>query len=130
MPPTWTDTSSYNVFVTCTSVSLLKRLGGFVKRTYKKCILRGLRPCVSLIYTPDNSLSKPNWKNVKLHHRDSNQGHSAYWADALTTAVWCSSYPQRRKHEISPTCLHLLATHTTQLYLRPQTIKVNFQRCK
>ena len=47
---------------------------------------------------------------------------SAYRADALTTALWCSSHPQQRKHDISPTCLHLLATHTSQVGLRPQTV--------
>ena len=85
-------------------------------------ILRGLRPCVSLFYIPEIHFCKPSWKNVKPHHRDLNQGPSAYLADALTTALWCSSHPQQRKHGISPTCLHLLATHTTQVGLRPQTI--------
>ena len=33
-----------------------------------------------------------------------------------------SSHPQQRKHDISPTCLHFLATHTTQVGLRPQAI--------
>ena len=31
-------------------------------------------------------------KNVKPHHQDSNQGPSAYRADALTTMLWCSSH--------------------------------------
>ena len=48
-------------------------------------------------------------------------GSSAYRADALVAALWCSFYPQRRKHDISPTCLHLLTIHT-QVGPRPQTI--------
>ena len=47
-------------------------------------------------------------------------------------ALWCSSqglsqasHPQRRKHDTFPTCLHLLATHTTQEGLRPQTMVGN-----
>ena len=47
-------------------------------------------------------LCKPSRKNVKPHHRDSSQGPSAYWPDALTAALWCSSHPQQRKHDISP----------------------------
>ena len=61
-------------------------------------------------------------RNVKPHHRVSNQGPSANRADALTTSLWCSSHPHRRKHDISPTYMHLLAAHTAQLGLRPQTM--------
>ena len=61
-------------------------------------------------------------KNVKPHHRDSNQGPSAYRADALTTAPWCCSHPQRRKHDIFQLACTYLQPHTTQVDLRPQTI--------
>ena len=61
-------------------------------------------------------------KNVQPYHWDSNHGLSAHRVDELTTALWCSSHPQRRNHDISSTCLHLLATHTTQVGFRPQTI--------
>ena len=47
-----------------------------VKHTYK----------AGLFYTPENTLCKPSWKNVKLHHRDSNQG-PAYQADVLTSVL-------------------------------------------
>ena len=33
-------------------------------------------------------------------------------ADALTAALWCGFHPQRRRNNISPSCLHLPATHT------------------
>ena len=66
-------------------------------------------------------LCKLSWENVKPHHQDSNQGPFAYRAEALTAALWRTSHPQWRKHDIPPTCLHLLATHTTQVGLRPQT---------
>ena len=45
----------------------------------------------------------------------------AYLADALTTALWCSCHPQRRKHDISSTYLHLLANHTTSRIKRSIT---------
>ena len=77
--------------------------------------LKGIWDHVSRFHTPENTLCKRSWKNVKPRHRDSNQGPSAYRADALTTALWCSSHTQRHKHDISQ-------THTTQVGLRPQTI--------
>ena len=98
----------------------LQRLRDFRSSMY---MYRVLRPCVSL-YTPENYTLQAKLKNVKPHHRDSNQGPSAYRADVLTAALWCSSHPQRRKHDISLTCFHLLATLTTctQVGLWPQTI--------
>ena len=71
-------------------------------------------------------LCKPRWKNVKPYHRNSNQGPSAYRADALSAVLRCSSHSQWHKHDISLTCLHLLAIHITQVGLRPQTIPVHY----
>ena len=59
---------------------------------------------MSCLILPKTTLCTPSWKNVKPHHRDSNQGPSAYRVDAL----WRSSHPQRHQHDISPTCLHIL----------------------
>ena len=67
--------------------------------------LGGWRPRVSLLLHTRYTLCTPSWKIVRLHHLKSNQGPSAYWAHALITALWCSSHPQRRKQDISPTCL-------------------------
>ena len=53
------------------------------------------------------TLCQPSKKDVKLHFRDSNQGPSAYRADALTAALWCSSHPQRCKYDINPNLLAL-----------------------
>ena len=84
--------------------------------------LRGLRPPVSLLLHSRKFTFQAKLKNVKPHHRDSNQGPSAYWADALTTAPWCCSHQQRRKHDISQLACTYLQPHTTQVGLRPQTI--------
>ena len=84
--------------------------------------LRGLRPPVSLLLHSRKFTLQAKLKNVKPHQRDSNQGRSAYRADALTTAPWCYSHPQRRKHDISQLDCTYLQPHTTQVGLRPQTI--------
>ena len=64
--------------------------------------LRGLRQRVSLIYTPENSLCKPIWKNVKPHHRDSNQGPSACRAGFLLGRIYSPSVVWRQ-HFARPT---------------------------
>ena len=77
---------------------------------------------MSCFYTPEHTLCRPSWKKVKSHHRDLNKEPSAYRAVALTAALWYSFHPQRCKYDISPTCLHLLATHTNSVGPRPHTI--------
>ena len=83
---------------------------------------RGLRPPVSLLLHSRKFTLQAKLKNVKPHHRDSNQGPSACRADALTTAPWCCSHSQRRKHDIFLLACTYLQPHTTQVGLRPQTI--------
>ena len=70
----------------------------------EECRLARVWDHMSCLILPKTTLCTPSWKNVKPHHRDSNQGPSAYRVDAL----WRSSHPQRHKHDISPTCLHIL----------------------
>ena len=48
---------------------------------------KGVRDRASRFYTTENVLCKESWKDVKPHHRNSNQGFSAYQANALTTAL-------------------------------------------
>ena len=78
--------------------------------TYSEClsIYIGLDTTCLAFIRPKIILGKQGWKNVKLH-----QGLFAYRANALTTVLRWSSHPQWRRHGVSPTCLHLLATHTT-----------------
>ena len=63
-------------------------------------------------FSPLSSLRYQSWEDVNPHHLYLNQGPSAYQADVLTSALWYSSHQHRRKHNIFPTCLHFLATHT------------------
>ena len=67
---------------------------------------------MSRLVLPKTILYKPSWKSVKLHCRNSNQAPSDCLAYVLDAALWCTSHPQRWKHDISLTFMHLLATHT------------------
>ena len=46
---------------------------------------------------------KVKLEKLQPHHRNSNQGPSAYWVYAIIPALWCTSKQQRCKYDISPT---------------------------
>ena len=99
----------------------------FVTHPYCWLLYRMLFTIILLIHLhlrkliPGNSSLQAKLENVKMHSWDLNQKPSAYRADALTAALWCSSQPQLCKPDISPACSHLLETHTNQVGPRPQT---------
>ena len=71
---------------------------------------------------PRTNLYRLSWKKCQAH-RHLRPYHEPFdnLADGRNGARWCSSRNQRRKHDISTTSLHMLATHNIQVGLRPHT---------
>ena len=61
---------------------------------------------VSCFTLQKNTLFKLSWKSVKWRDQP-----SAYWTNALTSALWVSSHLQLCKHDISPTFLNAGNSH-------------------
>ena len=91
---------------------------------HNSSVLRGLETTCITFTLPKIHFESQVAKMSSLTIGIGKRGPSTYRADVLTIALWCS--PQRHKHDISQTCLHLLATHTTQVGLSPLNIVRSF----
>ena len=107
---------------------LCKQLTGIDSRSFVNSYTV-LRPGVSL-YTPENYTLQAKSEKCRAAPQRFEPGPSANRADALTAVISCSSHPQRRKHDIFQTRLHLLLQRVGFGSVKRDTWSVNYLKLK